>query len=93
MGKQELITLAGSLIMAIVAWFFGRRQARATAQKTELDTVEQAITIWRSLAQDFKREVDELRVEVALLRTENQSLRGEIDRLVGILEDNGIAKH
>lgn len=93
MVKQELITILASLLTAVLAWLFGRKQAKAQVQKTELDTVEQAITIWRSLAQDFKREVDELRVEVALLRTENQSLRGEIDRLVGILQDNGIAKH
>jgi len=91
--KQELITIAASVVTAVLAWLFGRKQAKAQVQKTELDTIEQAITIWRSLAQDFKREVDELRAEVVILRNENENLREEINRLSGILQDNGIAKH
>lgn len=73
---------------AALGWIVGRRQSNAQAANTELDATEKAVAIWRSLAQDLKKEVDdfrelvlELRKEVDDLSRENMKLRHEIDGL------------
>jgi len=72
----------------LLAWLLGKRQSNAQAANTELDATEKAVAIWRSLAQDLKKEVDDfrelvlqLRKEVDDLRSENTKLRHEINEL------------
>lgn len=87
-----LITVGVSTIGSIVAYKAGRnkekadiRQTEANAQTTELDATEKAVAIWRGLAQDLKKEVDELRALINDLRLENDKLRQELEHLKGEL--------
>lgn len=73
---------------AVIAWLLTKRKqdaetrvTEATAHTSELDATEKAVAIWRNLAQDLKKEVDELRGLIAELRQENEKLRVEIDHL------------
>lgn len=59
----------------------GKRKQDAESSVTELDATEKAVAIWRNLAEDLKREVDELRSLVAELREENLKLHIELDNL------------
>lgn len=86
----EYLPYIGGAVASAMAWLLGKRKAKADAQKTELDSVEKAISIWRQLAQDFKKEVDELRVEIGELREENEKLSKEVNRLSKIITENGI---
>lgn len=76
-------------------WFIGKgkrkadtRLSYANADKSEVEAVEQAVKIWRELAEKFRIEVDtlrktvdELKVEVEELRAENIKLKIEINQL------------
>ena len=44
-----------------------RRKNRADAQKTELECVEKAVTIWRNLATDLEKKIEELEEKVKAL--------------------------
>lgn len=91
-----LITAASSTI----TWYLSKRQYKATVQNTELDAVEKAVAIWRNLAQDLKKEMDEMRVSMEGMRdridnltTELTAVEHENDRLkreVDILKANKI---
>lgn len=75
-------------VTAVIAWLLTKnkqdaetRVTEATAHTSELDATEKAVAIWRNLAQDLKKEVDELRNLIIELRQENEKLRVEIDHL------------
>ena len=71
-----------------ITWLFTRKKqnaetkvTEATAHTTELDAIDKAVGIWRNLAQDLKKEVDELRTLISELREENDKLHQEINEL------------
>lgn len=75
-------------IGAAIAWFYEKKKRKATerltiakASSTELDTVEKAIAIWRSLAKEFQDEVSKLRSTVEEFSLENEKLRLEVEDL------------
>ncbi len=81
---------------AILAWLFTKKKqdaetkvTEATAHSSEMDATEKAVAIWRSLAQDLKKEVDELRSLILELREENDKLRIEIEHLKDQLHITG----
>lgn len=51
--SSELITAIVSVLTAVFGFLAGKRIQNATAQKSELQNVEDAIKIWRDLAEDF----------------------------------------
>jgi hypothetical protein len=85
----------GAFISALITWLFARRKNNAEADKSELDVVDKAIEIWRTLAQDLNKELVTLRqsnadlakqvncltAKVEELTDENAKLSGEITRL------------
>src|SRR5258705_2551504 len=71
-----------------IAWIYEKekrivseRLIKAKANNTELDTVEKAIAIWRTLAKEFQDEVVKLRDTVEDFRIENEKLRYEVEEL------------
>lgn len=80
-----LFTAIATFLGSFGTWFFTRRQYRAQARQTELDSVEKAVGIWRSTAEDLKKEVEQLRGEVkelqklvSQLHKENITLKEQI---------------
>ena len=69
---SEAIT---ALVAAFAGWFFTRRKSRAESDKSELDVVEEAIKTWREIAQDLKKEIQELKEENRLLKHEVSRIR------------------
>lgn len=85
---ELIISGAIGIATAIVGYLLGKKKqdaetrvTEAQAQHSELDATEKAVAIWRGLAEDLKREVDELRILVNELRSENDRLRQEIEHL------------
>jgi len=70
-----------AFVTAFVGWIAGRKKANAETNKTEIEVVERAILIWRTLATDLKNEVDELRSIVDDLRNENEKLKQEVSAI------------
>jgi chromosome segregation ATPase len=56
-------------------WVFARKKMKAEAQKSELDTIEQAVTIWRNLAEELETKLEAYRVEIEKLRSDIEKLR------------------
>lgn len=83
-----IITGIVGAVTGTITWLFTRRKqdaetkiTEATAHTTELDAIDKAVGIWRNLAQDLKKEVDELRNLISELREENDKLHQEINKL------------
>ncbi len=88
-----LINGAISIITMVVGYLLGKRKqdaetkvTEAQASSSELDATEKAVAIWRNLAQDLKKEVDELRLLINELREENLKLKEEISHLKSRVE-------
>jgi DNA primase large subunit len=86
MGEIIFAILSSGTITGLVGWILARRKNMADAQKSELDVVEQAIGIWREMTEEFKKEIDALRAENALLRKEITNLRCTNQKIVKALE-------
>ncbi|WAC40578.1 hypothetical protein [Pedobacter sp. SL55] len=69
-----------SFASGLGTWFLTRRKQKADVAASELDVVEKAITIWRRMAEDLGKQVEELRNEVHALRTENAKLLDELKK-------------
>lgn len=77
-----------AIVTMVVGYFLGKKKqdadirvSDAQVYTSELDATEKAVAIWRNLAQDLKKEVDELRNLINELRSENEKLKNEIDQL------------
>lgn len=88
-----LINGAISITTMLVGYLLGKRKqdaetkvTEAQASSSELDATEKAVAIWRNLAQDLKKEVDELRLLINELREENLKLKEEISHLKSRVE-------
>lgn len=62
---------------ALVTWLFGRKKENVEVQGTEITNTQEAIKIWREMAQDMSDKVKELSDKVDALTQEVHSLRTE----------------
>jgi len=64
-------------IGAFVSWLVGRKKENVEVQGSEITNTQEAIKIWRELAEDMSNKVKELSDKVDQLTQEVQSLRNE----------------
>lgn len=81
-----LLPLITAFAGAFSGWFFGRRKQTAEAVQSELDSVEKAVTIWREIAQDLKKELAEQSLQIQKLQEEIGTLRRDNARLLSELK-------
>lgn len=62
---------------AFVTWLFGRKKENVEVQGTEITNTQEAIKIWREMAQDMSDKVKELSDKVDALTQEVHNLRSE----------------
>lgn len=94
--NEIVIALAGGVgvfISSFVTWIFARRknsaearQAEAQADITELDRVEQAIAIWRKMAEDLNAKVQNLSDENKKLILELKKVRKTNEMIINALK-------
>jgi peptidoglycan hydrolase CwlO-like protein len=72
MNELTIVLFLAVPLGSIITYIFTRRKNRADARKSELDNVDKAVSIWRSLAQDLEKEIKDLRQEVEDIRTQQQ---------------------
>ena len=72
---ETLAVALSGIGVAAVGYVFGIKKQKAETELNEIQATEKAIAIWRQLAQDFKKEVDELRELVKDLQTEILQLK------------------
>lgn len=74
-------TLAGSGIGSLVTLRAQRTKANAESRGSELDNVEDAVKIWRELAESFKNELQQARADNSEITKQVDLLRREVVRL------------
>ena len=74
-----IITGIVGAVTGTITWLFTRRKQDAETKITE--ATAHTTELWRNLAQDLKKEVDELRNLISELREENDKLHQEINKL------------
>lgn len=77
-----ITTLAGGFS----GWFFARRKQAAEVVQSELSSVEKAVSIWREIAQDLKKELAEQSLQIQKLQDEVGTLRRDNARLLSELK-------
>ena len=76
-----LAPLLSAIAIALVGYVLGRRKQASEAALNEIQATEKAIAIWRQLAQDFQKEILELKDVVDELKQENARFKHEINSL------------
>ena len=74
---EIIIPSATGALGAFVSWIFGRKKENVEVQASEINNVQEAIKIWKDMAQELKEEVAELKEKVEQLTTEVHTLRAE----------------
>ncbi len=62
---------------AFVTWLFGRKKENVEVQGSEITNTQEAIKIWREMAEDMSNKVKELSDKVDALTQEVHNLRSE----------------
>lgn len=78
MQTETIITAITGAITTIGGMFLTHRKTKKDLQKSELQNVEQAITIWREMAESLK-------TDVVLLKEHNQACEkknAELEKLI-----------
>lgn len=82
------LALSGGLIVTLVTLRSTRLKAKAEAKGSELDNVQEAITIWREMAENLKCELEASRKKyeesTEQMQKEVESLRLAIGRLTSV---------
>lgn len=95
MDTATIVTIITGAATAVGGIFVGKRQERAKARKTEVEsdsiavaTTEKAVGIWQELngqlhveLEKLREQIDELRVENLKLHKENLELKTQINQL------------
>jgi predicted RNase H-like nuclease (RuvC/YqgF family) len=74
------------IIGAFVSWLVGRKKENVEVQGSEITNTQEAIKIWREMAQEMSDKVKELGEKVDALTQEVHSLRSENSELKSKLE-------
>ncbi len=64
-------------IASFVTWLIGRKKENVEVQGSEITNTQEAIKIWREMAEDMSNKVKELSDKVDALTQEVHSLRSE----------------
>ena len=85
---EQIWLIIGGVITAITSYLVGREKMKAdikkdntSAQREEIETVKEAILIWKGMAETFKNEVEQLSLEVDKLKEENNKLHRDLEMM------------
>ena len=80
--NDTLFTLLASVITGISTFFIGQQRAKKEIENMSLVNVEKSLSIYQTIIQDLKEQVEELLIKVnsleesvSKLRIENQELK------------------
>ncbi len=76
--------LGGSLIVTLVTLRATKNKANAEAKGSELDNVQEAITIWREMAENLKKELESSRENYTEMNKQVESLKRAVSRLTNV---------
>lgn len=78
--NTDLLNILTPFASAGLTWFLARRKYRAESKANELENVEKAISIWKNLAIDLKKEVEQLKTELIEHKQQIDNLRKLVNK-------------
>lgn len=63
-----LTSVLPSVLTGAATWYFSRRKYKAEASSSELENVEKALAIYRSIISDLNGKIKELEIELEQLQ-------------------------
>ena len=88
METTVIMQLLSAGFVAALTWLFSRTKSQAEIAKVKAETaqvylqnVEDAVSLWKSIAKDLETQVVNLTKEVKMLREENRQLKTAYERL------------
>jgi len=73
-----------SSVTSLVTLRATRKKAEAAAKTNELDNVQEAVKIWRELAESFKSDLEQARKDNCEITSQIESLRKEVVKLTNV---------
>lgn len=90
----EVILQYGSpIITMLLGWLLGLKVQKAQVKTTELENVQQAITIWREVAEDLEKKLIESDQKVKELSDGLDSLQRQVNAVVLKCNSNCFQNH
>jgi len=86
--NEVILPTLTAFFASAITWIFGRKKAQVEVEAGEITNVQEAIKIWREMANDMKQEVAELKIKVETLTTEINNLRVENIELRSKLDED-----
>lgn len=86
--NEVILPTLTAFFASAITWLFGRKKAQVEVEAGEITNVQEAIKIWREMANDMKQEVAELKIKVETLTTEIHNLRTENIELRSKLDED-----
>jgi predicted RNase H-like nuclease (RuvC/YqgF family) len=86
--NEVILPSLTAFFASAITWIFGRKKAQVEVEAGEITNVQEAIKIWREMANDMKQEVAELKIKVETLTTEINNLRVENIELRSKLDED-----
>ena len=86
--NEVILPTLTAFFASAITWVFGRKKAQVEVEAGEITNVQEAIKIWREMANDMKQEVAELKIKVETLTTEIHNLRTENIELRSKLDED-----
>ena len=70
---------------AFAGWLFARRKYKAETESNEIENLDKAVALWRTIAEDLKEDNDAVRAQEKTMREEILELRNRISDLEKML--------
>jgi len=86
--NEVILPTLTAFFASAITWIFGRKKAQVEVEAGEITNVQEAIKIWREMANDMKQEVADLKIKVETLTTEIHNLRTENIELRSKLDED-----
>jgi len=86
--NEVILPALTAFFASAITWIFGRKKEQVEVEAGEITNVQEAIKIWREMANDMKQEVAELKIKVETLTTEIHNLRTENIELRSKLDED-----
>lgn len=84
--RDRLSEIILSTITALVVWALSFRKTKKELQKSELELVKEAISIWQKTAEDFQKSHKQIVNDIEILRKENRRLNSAVVKLTKALQ-------
>ena len=78
------LVLGSGFLVTFVTLKATKKKAEAEAKTSELDNVQEAVKIWREMAENLKAELDNNRSNQKDMVSQIETLRNEVQRLTAI---------